>query len=267
METTTDLRVRMVEEHYVSVVGTLARSTGPTIRRLPDDDVLAYVSDLPFPLFSGAVAPTFAAGAELRRAEKVLEVLYANGSPFQWWAGPLTRSPAVEELLGAHGLVTEGLTPGMHADLAAVHLPESREGGLGDLVVEVCTAEGDWWAANRVFVEAFALPEELVDVFGEMWRHVPGLVQLLARLDGVPVGCAAGVAVDGVMGIYNVGTLERARRRGVGRAVTAAAMRIGRDQGCHSAILHASELGYPVYESLGFDHVTDVSQHVWLPPS
>lgn len=272
MDTTTDLRVRMVEDHYVSVLATLTSSATSAVRRLPDEDVLAYVSDIPFPLFSGAVAPNFVPGTEVRRAEEVLRVLYANGQPFQWWAGPLTRSPAIEELLAASGLVTEGLTPGMHADLAAVDLPadaggDGNVGDAGDVVVEVCSTEGEWLEANRVFVEAFELPEPLLDVFTHVWQDVPGLVQLVARLGGEPVGCAAGVALDGVMGVYNVGTVEAARRRGVGRAVTAAVMRIGRELGCHSAILHASELGYPLYESLGFDHVTDVSQYVWLPPS
>jgi hypothetical protein len=42
-------------------------------------------------------------------------------------------------------------------------------------------------------------------------------------------------------------------------------MRHGRDRGCHSSILHASEMGYPVYRALGFEHVTDVHQHVWIP--
>jgi predicted GNAT family acetyltransferase len=80
------------------------------------------------------------------------------------------------------------------------------------------------------------------------------------------VGCAAGVALDGVMGVYNVGVLPAARRRGVGAAVTAALVARGVELGCHAAILHATTLGFPVYEGIGFTHVTDVHQYVWLPP-
>ncbi|QGN58758.1 GNAT family N-acetyltransferase [Nostocoides sp. HKS02] len=229
--------------------------------RLPDPDVFAYVSDLPLPIFSGAIAPRFAPGTELRRAGELLEALLANGQPFQWWSGALTRSVQVEELLAARGLVTEGLTPGMHADLAAVDLPDQD----GPVSVEVCSTDEEWLEANRVFTEAFEIPAEFAEVFVAVWRAVPGSLQLVARVGGVPVGAAAGVALDGVMGVYNVGTLEAARRQGVGRATTAALMRMGREAGCHSAILHASELGYPVYEGLGFEHVTDISQYVWLP--
>jgi GNAT superfamily N-acetyltransferase len=255
---TTDLRVAMVEDHFVSVFGAI---DSPLLTRLPDRDVIGYVSDIPLPICSGAVAPRFAPGSELQRAEEVLAALFANGQPFQWWSGPLTRCPPVEELLSARGLVTEGLTPGMHADLAAVDLPDLT----GPLSVEICSSDEEWREANQVFTEAFGIPAEFGEVFVAIWRAVPGSLQLVARLDGVPVGCAAGVALDGVMGVYNVGTLEKARRQGVGRAVTTALLRIGREAGCHSAVLHASEMGYPVYEALGFEHVTDVSQYVWLP--
>jgi GNAT superfamily N-acetyltransferase len=254
----TDLRVAMVEDHFVRTFGAIDT---PLFTRLPDPDVFAYVSDLPLPIFSGAIAPRFAPGTELVRAGELLEVLLANGQPFQWWSGAQTRSSEVEELLVARGLITEGLTPGMHADLAAVDLPDPD----GPVSVSVCSTEEEWLEANRVFTEAFAIPAQFAEVFVAVWRAVPGALQLVARVGGIPVGAAAGVAIDGVMGIYNVGTLEAARRQGVGRALTATLMRMGRDAGCHSAILHSSELGYPVYERLGFEHVTDISQYVWLP--
>jgi GNAT superfamily N-acetyltransferase len=91
-------------------------------------------------------------------------------------------------------------------------------------------------------------------------------VSLLARLDGVPVGCGSGFVHDGVLGVYNIATLEEARGRGIGYAVTAALLAEGRRRGCRHAVLHASEEGRPVYERLGFEAVCDVPQYVWLPP-
>jgi hypothetical protein len=248
----------MVERHYVEL---FTRAETPVMRRMPDEDVLLYVSDLPLPLGSGAVAPRFAVEAQVRRAGECLDLLFGNGRPFHWWSGPLSRSDVVAQVVEGRGLVTEGPTPGMHADLALVSLPEPD----GRVVVEQCLTREEWLEANLVFAEAFGMPSQFAQTFVDLWASVEGAVQLVARLDGLAVGCAAGVAIDGVMGVYNVGVLESARRRGVGRAVTAQLMRIGRVQGCHSSILHASELGYPVYLALGYEHVTDVHQHVWLP--
>ena len=79
------------------------------------------------------------------------------------------------------------------------------------------------------------------------WRHY------LARLDGRPVGCASlFVHPEDVGGIYFVCTHPDRRRRGIGRAVTLAAMRGARELGCRIAVLGTSNLGRPVYERLGF---------------
>ena len=44
-------------------------------------------------------------------------------------------------------------------------------------------------------------------------------------------------------------------------------MDLGRERGCTHAVLHASDLGRPVYERLGFVEVCQVPQYVWLPPA
>jgi GNAT superfamily N-acetyltransferase len=255
---TGDPRVAMVEQHYVNL---FHRVDSPSMRRLPDEDVLLYVSDLPLPIFSGAIAAQFEPGAEARRTGEVLDVLFANGAPFQWWSGPLSHHPEVTDIVQSRGLVSGGSAPGMHADLSTVTLPEPDP----RVVVERCEAPEEVLEANEVFVAAFGIPTVFAQTFLDVWGAVPDGIQLVARIDGVAVGAAAGIAIDGVMGVYNVGTLETARRQGVGRALTAELMRAGREQACHSSILHSSDLGYPVYQALGFEHVTDVHQHVWLP--
>jgi GNAT superfamily N-acetyltransferase len=253
-----DPRAAMVEQHYVSL---FSQVDTPHLRRMPDEDVLVYLSELPLPIGSGAVAPHFAPGRELQRTGQVLDVLFANGYPFQWWTGPLSHRPDVAELVESRGLLGDGPTPGMHADLGTAAL----SGSQGRVAVERCQTHEEVLEANRVFTAAFGMPEPLAETFVELWSGLAGAIQLVARVDGVPVGCAAGIGIDGVMGVYNVGTLESARRQGVGRAVTLELMRMGREQGCHSSILHASELGYPVYRALGYEHVTDVHQCVWVP--
>lgn len=57
---------------------------------------------------------------------------------------------------------------------------------------------------------------------------------------------------DRVAGIYSMGVSERARRRGIGLALTRAASRVAREQGCDYAVLNATEDGIPVYRRAGF---------------
>lgn len=62
-----------------------------------------------------------------------------------------------------------------------------------------------------------------------------------------------------------VGTDEAYRRRGIGRAITLAAIRAAFDLGAIDVGLQASPMGLPVYERLGFRTVT--GYQVWLPPA
>jgi predicted acetyltransferase len=85
-------------------------------------------------------------------------------------------------------------------------------------------------------------------------------------IDATPVSCAMVVVTGATAGIYNVATPPEHRRRGYGAAVTWAAIEEGRRSGCDHAALQASELGAPVYRSMGF---VDVGRYVQLegPPA
>ena len=74
----------------------------------------------------------------------------------------------------------------------------------------------------------------------------------IARLDGESVATAVSYDLDGDCGIYNVGTLEHARRRGLGTAVTTALLRDAGARGCNTATLQATPMAERLYARLGF---------------
>jgi GNAT superfamily N-acetyltransferase len=74
---------------------------------------------------------------------------------------------------------------------------------------------------------------------------------------GAPVACATLTVTEGVAGIASVGTLRSARGRGLGTAMTWAAVDAGRELGADVAYLAASPMGYPVYERMGFRRVAE----------
>jgi predicted acetyltransferase len=59
-----------------------------------------------------------------------------------------------------------------------------------------------------------------------------------------------------VAGIYNVATPAAFRNRGLGEATTRAAVAEGQRRGCVMSTLQASEMGYPIYERMGFRTAT-----------
>jgi ribosomal protein S18 acetylase RimI-like enzyme len=92
-------------------------------------------------------------------------------------------------------------------------------------------------------VEHFASPRVLLS------PHVSAFV---ARLQGQPAACAMCLTTGEVAGIYWVATRADARRRGLGNLLTRTAVRAGFARGARLVVLHATDLGRPVYDRIGF---------------
>ena len=75
----------------------------------------------------------------------------------------------------------------------------------------------------------------------------------LAIREGKPVATSTLMAEAGVAGLYNVGTVPDARRTGLGRLVSLAALAAGREAGYRVGVLQSSRLGEPVYQAIGFE--------------
>jgi GNAT superfamily N-acetyltransferase len=74
----------------------------------------------------------------------------------------------------------------------------------------------------------------------------------VGRLDGRPVGTSIAIRSRDASGVYNVGTLPIARRRGVGSALTWAAVEAGRAWGYDTIVLQSSVMGLSMYSDMGF---------------
>ena len=119
-----------------------------------------------------------------------------------------------------------------------------RSGGL-----ELAEA---WWSALEAGAPLRAL-------FGTTLIADPAVRIAVAEHEGEPAAAAMAIRSDDIVGIYTVWTAERARRRGLGRAVTGAVIDAASAAwGSRLAILHSTAMGFPVYRSLGFEQVGSV---------
>jgi GNAT superfamily N-acetyltransferase len=114
----------------------------------------------------------------------------------------------------------------------------------------------DYW---RVAAAAYASLGWPAEVFAFYENHegllADNLTAFLAYLDGAPAAIAMTIVSHGVAGIYWVGSIEKARGRGLGRALTAAATNAGFDQGAEIASLQASPMGEPLYGAMGYETI------------
>jgi len=87
---------------------------------------------------------------------------------------------------------------------------------------------------------------------------------LAIRLDGEVVAAALAYDRCGDCGIFNVGTAERARRRGFGTALTVAQLHDARARGCTTASLQSTPMAERVYAAAGFSDLGRILEYV--PP-
>jgi ribosomal protein S18 acetylase RimI-like enzyme len=87
---------------------------------------------------------------------------------------------------------------------------------------------------------------------------------LIAGLDGIGVAAAMAFDHDSDCGIYNVATLEHARRRGLGTALTALLAHDARARGCRTASLQSTPVAEGVYVALGFRDLGQILE--FAPP-
>lgn len=213
----------------------------PNGKLLDDGRIFGVLTNVPINFFSG-IAMSVLSEDEVKT---VLDTL--RGRPFRWWISPSTRPLNLASILAGHGLRHTYDAAGMMVDLAVVDFDAPLPRGL---TIRRVTNLDDW---ARVFMAGFERPasEEGVwpDAYAQcddVWAHFVGY------LDGAPVATTSLLLCGDLAGVYHVVTLPAARGRGVGRAITVAALEYAKNMGATHAALQASEMGFSVYRAIGF---------------
>lgn len=122
--------------------------------------------------------------------------------------------------------------------------------------VETAEQAADYWAICDAAYPSIGMPEGVFAATfdaGSILR--PGIQACLGYENGRPVACAQVCLAEGVAMIGWVGALPEARGRGLAAACTVWATNRGFAQGAEVASLQASEMGEPIYERLGYEHL------------
>jgi ribosomal protein S18 acetylase RimI-like enzyme len=218
-----------------------------------DDGVLSCLTGLASAPFNPSVVerPPADPAAALADAERRYR---AVGLPYGIDLDP-ESFPGVRDAAAAAGLRVVVARPGMVRDPKRVRMPtvpsgltiERGDEQLDDVASVATEGFGGDVAINRAFVA------------DAVWRDPVARVYV-ARLDGTAVATAETSLQDGVIGVFGVATVPGARRRGIGSALTAYAVR-DRAQEADLAFLQSSEMGRGVYERLGFREIS--TWEVW----
>lgn len=233
------------------------------------EDVLIADIGVPNEVFNIVTRTRFAPDQADRRIAETLDAVRATGRPFLWWVDPLA-SPLLPARLEVAGLKESGRYPAMRAALGGrgpVRAPEgleirrvSTQREFEDFT-EVLAASWDPPSSTARKLFTLAGPAMLDES-----RHGGAAARLfVGYAEGRPACISEAVLAGGVAGLYNIITAAAFRRRGLGRAMTLTAMEAGREEGYHTVILEASEMGEPVYRKLGFETIGEFREYAVNP--
>jgi len=224
-------------------------------RELAADGISVFLSGIPFAPFNPTVVVEMPADPDAALA-KARELHRASGVPFGIDLDADLHAPVRDAAARASLTVIES-RPAMAIGAADVAVTAPLDGLRIETVVEPLGLD----AVAAIDAVAFESPPEVVRRFlGDGVLDEPTQSVYLATLDGEPVGCGETTTLEGVIGVFGVATLPAARRRGIGAAITAHMVR-DRAAEADLAVLDASDLGFGVYERLGFRSVA--TWEVW----
>jgi ribosomal protein S18 acetylase RimI-like enzyme len=187
-----------------------------------------------------------------RPAESLAEVtayFRERGLPFRLRFLEGAPAPSEDELAG-WGLQRHGGIPSLA--LESLY----GEGHASELTIRPVENELTLQHHTEVVAEGFEWEaSSLSGVFTPRLIDAPEWRGYVGYLDGRPVASSQLVLTDGVAGVYYVATIEDARRRGFGEAMTRQALNEGAVAGCSIASLQASPMGEPIYRRMGFERV------------
>jgi len=230
-----------------------ARVSGAEVLEI--DGLVLALSNVADPALNSVVVerePVDAVGA-LRAAEEEFD---RRGHPLGVGL-QVGRHASIDEAVRQLGLTRLIEQPGMAVDLPALAPAPMPEG------VEVRTVTGDRDAEALVDVGVSAFGDD-PDVAGRFYAAgsfgVLGARSFVAWEGDRPVGIAASYLYEGAVGIFGVGVVPPARRRGLGAAITVHAARA--HPGADLAWLQPTDMAVGMYRGIGFRRVSEWEEWV-----
>jgi ribosomal protein S18 acetylase RimI-like enzyme len=231
--TDADLYLRGAETLVASWQEYAWETTDAAVLRLPGVAIAVFTNDPERSVYNNALLQCDLPAGERADALDAMEAAYAGAGIRNFAAWVHESDAAMRADLEQRRYTVAESTRVMGMALADIRPPRP----------EIDLAWPDWSEYLRVL----DVSPDLLSGGDHAAFHI-----LIARLDGENVAAAMAFDLGTDCGIYNVGTLEHARRRGLATALTVAHLYDSIDRGCQTASLQSTKMAERVYVAVGF---------------
>jgi len=243
--------------HFCRLIGREGRVTWAEER-----DVAWVMTPIPLPGFNRIIRIRMDADHADARIREISERFRTAGVRPTWWLDGRSTPMDLGDRLMRMGHLSETVPAmrGEASDVPELALPSGVTLAWAD-------DPGPLGEAMNVIAAGFGMPAELGDALADLMAPIarpdhPART-VVARLDGTPVAAAQGILTGAAVAIFNVATLEAARGRGIGAAVTVAVLRDAIERGARFGVLESSAMGHSVYRRIGFRDIASLQVYGW----
>ena len=241
--TDTDLYLRGANTLLASWEQYARGATGAAVRRFPGVATAVFPYDPERSVYNNALLVRDLAASERAHAISDMEAAYERAGITRFAAWVHERDEAMRSALVRRGYTVDEVTRAMGMSLDDIRLPRP----------DIKLGPEDWSEHLRLA----GMPRGFLSGMDPSAFHV-----LVTSLDGENVSTAIAFDFAGDCGIYNVGTLEPARRRGLATALTAIQVHDARARGCQTASVQSTEMAERVYAAAGFRDLGRILEYV-----
>jgi len=220
-------------------------SRGAAVRRLPGVAAAVFAHEPERSVYNNALLDRGLGASAGRAAITAMEAAYAAAGVARFAAWAHESDLGLRAALEARGYTVAETTRAMGMSLDDIRVAPPP--------LDLAPAR---WSDYVDHLGVLGVPGLLTGVDPRPFRL------LLARLDGETVATALGFDLDGDSGVFNVSTVERDRRRGLGTALTARLLHDAVGRGCRTASLQATEMAEGIYAALGFRDLGRILEYV-----
>ncbi len=209
---------------------------GAALERLSGVAAAVFPSDPERAIYNNALLERDLDPTERATAVDAMEATYRSAGVDRYAAWVHESDEGMRAELSSRGYILEESTRAMGMSLGDVSLEAP----------EVELRPADWGEYLRI-LGVLGAPAGVLSGADPSAFHI-----LVARIADENVATAMAFDHDGDCGVFNVGTLEAARRRGLGTALTARHLRDAVERGCSTASLQSTPMAERVYAAVGF---------------
>jgi len=228
-----------------------------------------FSTGISFFFFNGVIDNHISSENAMKKIKENITFFEKRQVPFLWVLGPCSTPKNMGELLIKNGFINDKLQ-GMAYNLKILNTERELLDKVEIIKIENMDTLKVW---NDIILTGFEFPKEVrSDFFYNAFSFLllndkASASAFLAYYDGNAVASSLVLYKAGVAGIHMVTTLEEARGKGIGTAITLASLNEAKKLGYETAILHSTEMGLNMYNKMGFKEYCTIKLFIWQPGS